>query len=596
VDLAELNEVLEASLVDLMRSIAATLPKGTPAPTVVDADGRRLHLITRRLYVNQDAPSIRAMLEQRALADGEAVVREAVVSDLKTDEAAMVVVILFRDGVKHELMLVAAKPTPWTAEEANRNLKNFIHEDAAPMDCGNHIRAVERRDHFTGNDFHDFASAIVAGSDSFFLLAHCKSTQTAGRKQAQLAKAIEKYGVLFSTMITVDERNVIPKRAGSMNIAGGYYALAPQLAFNNLDGLGLVEGNGILSMHDALDDEAFLTWVEKLAAARVHPDWPLRKSDHDMLKHALPYLKKFSSETTNGRLAQQLAKLKKAAQTADEKLEQALRERETDAEKLAMAGGELTRAEGELAQTQETLRVTKENISREQATWGNVRRALEKQVRELEQLRAAEPRGELMFTRGEYEDLQREFLRMQAARDEALGDLYWEKVRAAQWAKTATSVKLTAPETWEELLSCVHKQLPRIWMERSAVEPAFGTLDRNKESKLWLARTWTALCTLDEYAQHRDAKQRNFRLYVAEHPRPGLSRDHVVLRESDTVRRFEKLHGARILKTPLGELFFEAHIDIGGVKAPAPRLHFYDSADMILIGYIGPHLPNAHTS
>jgi hypothetical protein len=79
-----------------------------------------------------------------------------------------------------------------------------------------------------------------------------------------------------------------------------------------------------------------------------------------------------------------------------------------------------------------------------------------------------------------------------------------------------------------------------------------------------------------------------------------LSAQKVVLRESDQVMAGRTYTAARIFPVPeevdaAGRIAMYAHVRIGSGKPPAPRLHYYDDTDktgLIIVGYIGEHLPN----
>lgn len=574
---------------------AVELTQGTPAPEVTDADGNRLYLFVRRFSVRSDAPSLRRRTGERDVPADYGFVHEAVASDPDTGEHAIVVTVLHdQEGESVEMMLVAAKTTPWTPEDAHNALKAFVLPDMKPNDCGIEANVLSRREDLTAEEWGKFEAAISLGGDSFLLIGHCKSRQAAGRKESQLRPVVEKYGLVLNAANVIDPDNIVPKHQGP-EIAGGYYATAPTVASDLLQSQCIHPVDRVLPRTHALDDKMVLDWARMLATVRVSPDWPLAEHTHKLLSNALPYLKRFSSAPLSVKMGAELAKLRKDYAAANEKLAEVAAANLQAAEQLAAMGGELAQARTDLEQVQEKLRAERENFAGEKATFAQERTRLTMRVRELEKLTEPRP-GELMFTRAEYEALQQEFLRMRDERDEAVGSLYREKAKAARTAQAPAPVERKAPQTWEELLPRVHEQLPHIWMEAGALKQVRGRLDRAKESVHWLAQVWTALCALEDYATH--PKGGNFQTFIEKNPRQGLGLGHISLRESQTVRTHEKLREARIFSTPLGQLFFESHIVIGKTGC-APRLHFYDAvhdSGLVLVGYIGPHLPTAQTS
>ncbi|MGW1093620.1 hypothetical protein ACWD4L_47595 [Streptomyces sp. NPDC002596] len=77
----------------------------------------------------------------------------------------------------------------------------------------------------------------------------------------------------------------------------------------------------------------------------------------------------------------------------------------------------------------------------------------------------------------------------------------------------------------------------------------------------------------------------------------------VAMRESDTVANNGKLRGERTLPVPetvdpMGQVFMQPHLKIGGGNTIAPRLHFYEDgprSGKVYVGYLGPDLRNTLT-
>ncbi|MFJ5639846.1 hypothetical protein [Streptomyces sp. NPDC093223] len=79
-----------------------------------------------------------------------------------------------------------------------------------------------------------------------------------------------------------------------------------------------------------------------------------------------------------------------------------------------------------------------------------------------------------------------------------------------------------------------------------------------------------------------------------------LSAQKVALKESDQVMADRTYAAARLFAVPdevdaVGRISMCAHVRIGSGKPPAARLHYYDDTDntgLIIVGYIGEHLPS----
>ncbi|WP_405783197.1 hypothetical protein OG512_30395 [Streptomyces sp. NBC_01378] len=79
-----------------------------------------------------------------------------------------------------------------------------------------------------------------------------------------------------------------------------------------------------------------------------------------------------------------------------------------------------------------------------------------------------------------------------------------------------------------------------------------------------------------------------------------LSAQKLALKESDQVMTDRTYAAARLFAVPheidpAGRVPMCAHVRIGSGKPPAARLHYYDDTDntgLIIVGYIGEHLPS----
>jgi hypothetical protein len=124
----------------------------------------------------------------------------------------------------------------------------------------------------------------------------------------------------------------------------------------------------------------------------------------------------------------------------------------------------------------------------------------------------------------------------------------------------------------------------------------------------WAARTWDMLRVLDGYAaaRHRGDFSKGVHAYLAHTPpgQPGYAPGAHSSQESDFVERSPRLRRMRVLPVPRdvhpdGVLFMGAHFKIARKGMISPRMYYYDDAghtEKIYVGYLGKHLPNAHTN
>jgi len=124
----------------------------------------------------------------------------------------------------------------------------------------------------------------------------------------------------------------------------------------------------------------------------------------------------------------------------------------------------------------------------------------------------------------------------------------------------------------------------------------------------WAAKSWDVLRVLDGYAaaRHRGEFSKGVHAYLGHTPpgRPGYPPGAHSTQESEPVERSSKLRKLRVFPVPTGlhpdgAIFMNAHFKIARKGLVSPRIYYYDDASrtgMIYVGYIGRHLPNAHTN
>jgi hypothetical protein len=124
----------------------------------------------------------------------------------------------------------------------------------------------------------------------------------------------------------------------------------------------------------------------------------------------------------------------------------------------------------------------------------------------------------------------------------------------------------------------------------------------------WAAKSWDVLRVLDGYAaaRRRGEFDKGVHAYLGHTPpgRPGYPPGAHSTQESEPVERSSKLRKLRVFPVPTevhpdGAIFMNAHFKIARRGLVSPRIYYYDDAShagMIYVGYIGRHLPNAHTN
>jgi hypothetical protein len=151
----------------------------------------------------------------------------------------------------------------------------------------------------------------------------------------------------------------------------------------------------------------------------------------------------------------------------------------------------------------------------------------------------------------------------------------------------------------EHVLSCViFTGDPKNALELDDFDPV-GT---------WAAKSWDVLRVLDGYAaaRRRGEFSKGVHAYLGHTPpgRPGYPPGAHSTQESEPVERSPKLRRLRVFPVPRdmhpdGAIFMGAHFKIARKGLISPRIYYHDDASQtgkIYVGYIGKHLPNAHTN
>ena len=124
----------------------------------------------------------------------------------------------------------------------------------------------------------------------------------------------------------------------------------------------------------------------------------------------------------------------------------------------------------------------------------------------------------------------------------------------------------------------------------------------------WAAKSWDVLRVLDGYAAARRHGEfsKGVHAYLGHTPagRPGYPPGAHSTQESEPVERSPKLRKLRVFPVPEGidpdgAIFMDAHFKIARRGLVSPRIYYHDDTSQtgkIYVGYIGKHLPNAHTN
>ncbi|MDQ0241399.1 hypothetical protein [Arthrobacter bambusae] len=133
-------------------------------------------------------------------------------------------------------------------------------------------------------------------------------------------------------------------------------------------------------------------------------------------------------------------------------------------------------------------------------------------------------------------------------------------------------------------------------------------LDEHDAIGRWCDMTWSILLALSDYARFKaeGAQIAGVHAYL-ESPLPGGRAYHPSRHardESESVKNNPSYSAPRTLVVPTtvdpsGKVFMGAHFRIAKHGLVSPRLHYFDATSTIgkvIVGYIGPHLPNTQTN
>lgn len=180
--------------------------------------------------------------------------------------------------------------------------------------------------------------------------------------------------------------------------------------------------------------------------------------------------------------------------------------------------------------------------------------------------------------------------------------------RSGRVDKTRAAMAVAqSPGSFAELLQRLDDQvLPRVVFTG---DPKYALeLDDFDPLGTWATRTWDMLRVLDGYAaaRHRGDFSKGVHAYLVHTPpgQPGYAPGAHSTQESDSTERTPRLRKLRVLPVPPevrpeGAIFMGAHFKIARKGLISPRMYYYDDAghtEKIYVGYIGKHLPNAHTN
>ncbi|YCH09991.1 hypothetical protein ACTAQJ_10705 [Arthrobacter sp. alpha11c] len=135
-----------------------------------------------------------------------------------------------------------------------------------------------------------------------------------------------------------------------------------------------------------------------------------------------------------------------------------------------------------------------------------------------------------------------------------------------------------------------------------------ASLDDHDAIGRWCDMTWSIVLALNDYARFKaeGSEIPGVQAYL-ECPPPGGRTYHPgrhARDESESVKSNPSFSAPRTLVVPTkvdprGEMFMGAHFRIAKHGLVSPRLHYVDAtavAGKIIVGYIGPHLPNTQTN
>lgn len=197
-------------------------------------------------------------------------------------------------------------------------------------------------------------------------------------------------------------------------------------------------------------------------------------------------------------------------------------------------------------------------------------------------------------------------------RSPAGGGLASGEPASASGPASGLTSRLGAAENFADLFTRMEHASPLVIC---TADPQFArVLDDHPRAPAWCRRAVDAVDTLIAYAIAR-ADSRNHSRRAGPHladlrtfvraggPHVRITARSIALDEMLVAGtpRFAERRTFRVPHDvhPDGKASMYAHIRIGGSKPPAPRLHFLDDTNksgLIVIGYLGPHLPTSKTN
>ncbi len=209
-----------------------------------------------------------------------------------------------------------------------------------------------------------------------------------------------------------------------------------------------------------------------------------------------------------------------------------------------------------------------------------------------------------------WEQLEAQYARTRNAQDTELklrGMLAKTGSDDVDWAQLdeVASVEPVVPQNFNSLVESFGG-LP--YVVYTGDKDISARLDDHDAVGRWCSMTWSILAALNDYARFKveGADIAGMQAYL-ECPPPGAHTYHPgrhARDESETVKNNPSYSAPRTLPVPTkidpsGEAFMGAHFRIAKHGLVSPRLHYLDAtaiAGKIIVGYIGPHLPNTQTN
>lgn len=208
-----------------------------------------------------------------------------------------------------------------------------------------------------------------------------------------------------------------------------------------------------------------------------------------------------------------------------------------------------------------------------------------------------------------WEQLEAQYSRTRSAQDAELklrgmlakagADVDWTQLDQAPPAE------LAVPQNFNSLVE-TFDGLP--YVVYTGDKDITAALDDQDAVGRWCSMTWSILAALNDYARFKveGGEIAGVQAYL-ESPPPGAHTYHPgrhARDESETVKNNPSYSAPRTLPVPTkvdpsGEAFMGAHFRIAKHGLVSPRLHYLDAtaiAGKIIVGYIGPHLPNSQTN